>query len=290
MNTEFTFAKANSVLDFGTVKQGSKRKLLLLIRNPSNKLQPWYIDILDTDWLNVDINGGTFQPEEQVVVTVTVNTSLLELGSYEAVLYVVFNTYGTDKKFGISETIPIKIKIIVEPKTLAIRIRITEDPLTAQNLTTIVSALNELHTKLWLIEQGRIDDLSKYSHTGGSLVYREAPLEIVRLTHKSPTLLDIVSTVLTSGGVAAMVLLIDAVVQVKLRYRDKKLEIDRKFEVYNIDIIRQKLELIDQFATTEMKEKAAENLLPTLYKLGEGNDFERPSLKGKKGYDGVMLL
>jgi hypothetical protein len=47
----------------------------------------------------------------------------------------------------------------------SIRIRILEEPLTAQNLTTIFSALTELYTKCWLISKNRFADLSNYTLT-----------------------------------------------------------------------------------------------------------------------------
>src|SRR5947209_248672 len=46
-----------------------------------------------------------------------------------------------------------------------LRIRILAEPLTAQNLMTIISALTELSTKYWLIAKKRFADLIEYTQT-----------------------------------------------------------------------------------------------------------------------------
>src|SRR5881275_2888524 len=53
-------------------------------------------------------------------------------------------------------------KLKVAESTSTLHIRIIEEPLTAQNLTTIISTLTELYTKCWLIAQGRFPDLINY--------------------------------------------------------------------------------------------------------------------------------
>jgi hypothetical protein len=62
--------------------------------------------------------------------------------------------------------------------TSSIRIRILEEPLTAQNLTTIITALDSLYTKCWLIANGRFADLSTYSLTHSARFAEEANLVI----------------------------------------------------------------------------------------------------------------
>jgi len=71
-----------------------------------------------------------------------------------------------------------------------IRIRITEDPLTAQNLVTIISALTELYTKCWLIAKGRFADLIEYTQTGNTRFAQEAHLVITRVVYNSPFNMD----------------------------------------------------------------------------------------------------
>ena len=70
---------------------------------------------------------------------------------------------------------------VAQASSSTIRIRITEEPLTAQNLTTIISALNELHTKCWLIQQDRFSDLINYAQTHDIRFTKEANLTIGKL-------------------------------------------------------------------------------------------------------------
>src|SRR5438067_2906284 len=65
-------------------------------------------------------------------------------------------------------------------------IRVTEDPLTSRNLSTIISALTELHTKCWLIAKGRFADLIEYTQTHNVRFAEEANLVITRIKHNSP--------------------------------------------------------------------------------------------------------
>ncbi len=107
-----------------------------------------------------------------------------------------------------------------------VRIRIVEEPLTSQNLSTILLTLTELHTKCWLIEQGRIGDLLDFPETRGTSFEDEANLRVVRLTHNSPTVLDLL---LASGSiVGAIKIAIDTVAQIHLRYKSVKLDNQKK--------------------------------------------------------------
>src|SRR6266536_299735 len=81
---------------------------------------------------------------------------------------------------------------IEEDTSSNILIKITEDPLTAQNLTTIISTLTELYTKCWLIVQGRFPDLINYSQTHDIRFTKEANLTIGMLAHESPTLVELI--------------------------------------------------------------------------------------------------
>src|SRR5205814_5882751 len=71
-------------------------------------------------------------------------------------------------------------------KSSPIRIRIVEEPLTAQNFSTIISALTELHTKCWLIVKNRFGDLIAYTQTRNLQFSEEAHLVIERMAHNSP--------------------------------------------------------------------------------------------------------
>lgn len=81
-------------------------------------------------------------------------------------------------------------EILVSNDPSTIRIRINEVPLTALYLTTLISILTELHTKSWLIYQGRFSDFIEYTQTGNPRFDEEAQLIITKLIHNSPGLID----------------------------------------------------------------------------------------------------
>src|SRR5207245_104965 len=63
-----------------------------------------------------------------------------------------------------------------------LRIRISEMPLTPQNLSTIVTSLTELYTKCWLIVRGRFADLIEFTQTRDRRFVNEANLVISKMT------------------------------------------------------------------------------------------------------------
>ena len=160
---------------------------------------------------------------------------------------------------------------LVTTTSPSLSLHITEEPLTARNFAITISALTELHTKCWLIQEKRFGDLTEYSQTSDSYFDLQAPLIINRLSHNSPTWMELISNVLSAGSMAVMVKLIDAVFQAPLRYKEKKVEVEKS----QIEEIRKILELIDQFADPTLKEEAAKELLPTLYKLDSVKDLRR---------------
>jgi len=68
----------------------------------------------------------------------------------------------------------------------SVQLSIIEEPLTARNLVTSISALIELHTKCWLIVQRRFDDFMKYTDTKDPHIEEEANLLFTNLTYDSP--------------------------------------------------------------------------------------------------------
>ncbi len=104
-----------------------------------------------------------------------------------------------------------------------LQIRITQEQLTAQNFTTIISALTELHTQCWLIQQGRFVDVIEYAQTRNVKFAEEADLVITGLAYNSP--LEINFAPLDPKNIAdALVTGIDGVTQAKLRFVQAKLE------------------------------------------------------------------
>ena len=120
--------------------------------------------------------------------------------------------------------------------TLTFQIRITEEPLTAQNFTTIISTLTELHTKAWLIQQGRFSDLINYAQTHDIRFTKEANLTIGKLAHNSPTLVELIlnpTTLAAAAGAVvtltgALKIAIDNVGQTSLRFKEKELDIEMR--------------------------------------------------------------
>ena len=108
----------------------------------------------------------------------------------------------------------------VQDSTLTIRVM--EDPLTAQNLTMILSALNELHTKCWLIYQGRLADLIEYTQTHDARFTKEANLVVSKLTHNSPA--EIKLDVGIKDVAEALEVAIDGIAQAPLRHEEAKLQ------------------------------------------------------------------
>jgi len=74
-----------------------------------------------------------------------------------------------------------------------IRIRITEEPLTAYNLGLVISNLTELHAKFWLIQQDRFTDLIRYTQTRNPYLVKEANLLIGKMAHNSPGWIDFIT-------------------------------------------------------------------------------------------------
>ncbi len=108
--------------------------------------------------------------------------------------------------------------------------------MTAHNFTSILSALTELHTKVWLIQQGRFPDLLNYAQTHDVRFTKEANLTIGKLTHNSPALVELIlnppTLAAASGAVVtlagALKIAIDNIGQTSLRFKEKELEIEIK--------------------------------------------------------------
>jgi hypothetical protein len=105
-----------------------------------------------------------------------------------------------------------------------LRVRITEPELTAQNLTTIISALTELSTKYWLIAKGRFADLIEYTQTRNGRFAEEAGMVITRVTYNSPLNMDLKVDLSASSVAEALVTTIDGITQAPKRLKQKELE------------------------------------------------------------------
>ncbi len=177
-----------------------------------------------------------------------------------------------------------------------IHLRTRKEPLTAQDLTSIMSALTDLYTKCWLIRQGRLSDLIEYTQTHDPRFSTEANLVITELSHNSP--LTIKLDVGIKEIVEAFKLAFEAITQAPLKCEKLKLDIARKkqkVEKERLEVQEKQLELEKkriEFALEEASkivdvlrpnadatEKAifAQALLPNLLQLaqlGEGKGLE----------------
>src|SRR2546428_13926856 len=94
----------------------------------------------------------------------------------------------------------------IQDSTSALHIRIVEEPLTAQNFTTIITAITKLYTKVWLIQQGRFSDLINYAQTRDIRFTKEANLTIGKLAHDSPALVELLLNPPTLAATATVAL------------------------------------------------------------------------------------
>lgn len=102
-------------------------------------------------------------------------------------------------------------------------IRIVEEPLTAQNLSTIISALTDLSTKYWLIAKGRFADLIEYTQTRDGRFVEEAQVIVTKITHNSPFNMDWKVDISAPSVAEGITKTLDGVVQVRKRLEQSEL-------------------------------------------------------------------
>lgn len=107
---------------------------------------------------------------------------------------------------------------------VAFRIRVVEEPLSAQNLTMIISALTELSTKCWLIAKGRFADLIEYTQTRNGRFAEEAQIVVGKVTHSSPWNMDWKIDISAPSVADGLAKGIDAITQRDQRKQEKELE------------------------------------------------------------------
>ncbi len=105
-----------------------------------------------------------------------------------------------------------------------LHIRIVEDPLTAQNLITIISSLTELSTKYWLIAKGRFADLIEYTQTHNARFAEDANVIVTQVTYNSPFNMDWKIDLSAPSVAEALVKTIDGVSQRHSRLEQVMLE------------------------------------------------------------------
>jgi len=163
---------------------------------------------------------------------------------YQQVFDRLLRDLKADSKASTQKTDPSHGRESKEDITM-LRVRIVEEPLTAQNFSLIISTLTELHTKCWLIAERRLADLIEFTQTRNLRFVEEAGLIITKLSHNSPADIGLTQGASTNipesplkvnvnvdaspkGVMEAVGTGIDALAQAPLRYKEKKLETQAK--------------------------------------------------------------
>lgn len=144
-------------------------------------------------------------------------------------------------------------------------IRIIEEPLTAQNVATLVSAFTEFYVKCWLIAQHRFADLVEFTQTHAQQFSEEAGLVISKISYNSPLNIDWKVDASMQGLVDALVTAVDGVAQTRQRYEKAELENREKEQQINQQALKadkeiQGMELENEKATLEIEKQRLELL------------------------------
>jgi uncharacterized protein YjbI with pentapeptide repeats len=156
-------------------------------------------------------------------------------------------------------------------RATTLRIRITEEPLTAHNLATIVSAFTELSIKCWLITKSRFADLIEYTQTHNPRFAEEANTIITRASYNSPFTMDWKMDISAQGlaeGITQIALIKKTLEKAELENQEKvqaikhdqqKAEQERQAvqlvrEKQELEIERQRLELLEKRLETQKKQ------------------------------------
>ena len=137
-------------------------------------------------------------------------------------------------------------------------IRITEDPLTAQNLAVVLTAISELYTQCWLIHKGRVDDLLDYSQSQDKRFPEEANLIISKVSYNSPFNLDWKLDASPQGVMIALATGIDAIIQAPQRLESATLENQSKKLTMELHELEIQSELADKEQARQITAQKAE--------------------------------
>src|SRR5205814_9584218 len=66
--------------------EGGTKTLKVVIRNPSQQVLIWHAETDGANWLTLGQSEGKLQPDETLAIDVSVDTSKLAVGHYEAKL------------------------------------------------------------------------------------------------------------------------------------------------------------------------------------------------------------
>jgi hypothetical protein len=143
--------------------------------------------------------------------------------------------------------------IVLNP---TIGIRVVEEPLTAQNLSVIISTLTELSTKYWLIAKERFADLIEYTQTHNSRFAEEAQVVVTKIIYSSPMNMDWKVDLSAPSVAEALVITIDGITQVRKRL--EKMEIENQAKVLEVKQAEQRVDHEQQIAELEREQQRLE--------------------------------
>ncbi len=138
------------------------------------------------------------------------------------------------------------------------RIRITQTPLTPQNLVAIILPIVDLYTKCWLIVRGRFADLIEFTQTRSSRFIEEANLVIPKITQNSPLNIDWKLDASPQGLMIALATGIDAITQSPHRVESAVLENRAKELTNSLKELETQSELADKEQARQIAAQKAE--------------------------------
>ena len=137
-----------------------------------------------------------------------------------------------------------------------LHLRILEEPLTAHNLHTIISALTELSTKYWLIAKRRFADLIEYTQTHNDRFAEEANVVVAKITYNSPMNMDWKVDLSAPSVAEALVTTIDGITQIRKRL--EQVELENRAKAQEIKHAEQQTDHEQQMAILEREQRRLE--------------------------------
>jgi hypothetical protein len=173
----------------------------------------------------------------------------------EKVVEIALQLFGTAPNGVVEKVLTMLLEQINAETASTLHIQIIKEPLTAQNLLTIISALTELSTKYWLIVKGRYADLIEYTQTRSGLFAEEANVVITRVSYNSPFNMDWRVDLSAPSVADALITTIDGITQRQERLEQAKLENQAKAQE-----IKQAEQRAEQESQTTLLEQEKQRL------------------------------
>jgi uncharacterized protein YjbI with pentapeptide repeats len=169
-----------------------------------------------------------------------------------------------------------KKKADQDTETSTLQIRLAEEPFSSQHLADTIATFRSLLTKLWLLQQGRMQDFERYSAQPDITLENEVPLSI-RFSVNSPANIQFNFDLSPKGFVEALQQLIDTFLQWKQRRRKGELDLMKQ----QIEIAEQSLSLAQHMVeavapnlSDEEKGAAIQSVLKDIHRVAQDTTFE----------------